>query len=201
MKVYFVLSKIAERAYLGLKSFSLYVNSIDYGENVCALGPLRIRMTRDAKIIIGHNLLAVAGYNSTIDSSKKNVWSVCGSASLIIRDNVGMTSTGIYCNDKIEIGNHVLIGADTLIMDTNFHSMDYKIRGTPKEGYRHKGTIRTAPVVIEDYVFIGTRCIICKGVHIGEGAVIAAGSIVVRDVPAWQVWGGNPAKYIKSLKH
>lgn len=66
MKVYFVLSKIAERAYLGLKSFSLYVNrlklylwGIDYGENVCALGPLRIRMTRDAKIIIGHNLLAV----------------------------------------------------------------------------------------------------------------------------------------------
>ena len=62
MKVYFVLSKIAERAYLGLKSFSLYVNrlklslwGIDYGENVCALGPLRIRMTRDAKIIIGHN--------------------------------------------------------------------------------------------------------------------------------------------------
>ena len=208
MKVYFVLSKIAERAYLGLKSFSLYVNrlklylwGIDYGENVCALGPLRIRMTRDAKIIIGHNLLAVAGYNSTIDSSKKNVWSVCGSASLIIRDNVGMTTTGIYCNDKIEIGNHVLIGAETLIMDTNFHSLDYSIRGTSKEGYQHKGTINTAPVVIGDNVFIGTRCIINKGVNIGEGAIIAAGSVVVADIPAWEVWGGNPAKFIKSLNH
>lgn len=124
-----------------------------------------------------------------------------GGASLIIHDNVGMSSTGIYCLNSVEIGNHVLIGADTIIMDNNFHSLDYSMRGTSKEGYLHKGTINTAPVVIGDNVFIGTRCIINKGINIGEGAIIAAGSVVVSDIPAWEVWGGNPAKVIKSLKY
>lgn len=112
-----------------------------------------------------------------------------------------MSSTGIYCLNRVEIGNHVLIGADTIIMDNNFHSLDYSIRGTSKEGYHHKGTINTAPVIISDNVFIGTRCIINKGVCIGEGAIVAAGSVVVKDIPAWEVWGGNPAKFIKSLNH
>lgn len=175
--------------------------NVRYGLNCRIIGPLRLRMTHDAKIIVGHHLTAIAGYNSTIVSSKKNVWSVVGGANLVIHDYVGMTSTSIYCNNKIEIGNHVLIGAETLIMDTNFHSLDYSIRGTSKEGYQHKGTINTAPVVIGDNVFIGTRCIINKGVNIGEGAIIAAGSVVVMDIPAWEVWGGNPAKFIKSLNH
>lgn len=172
---------------------------VRYGLNCRIIGPLRLRMTHDAKIIVGHHLTAIAGYKSTIVSSKKNVWSVEG-GNLVIHDYVGMTSTSIYCNNKIEIGNHVLIGAETLIMDTNFHSLDYSIRGTSKEGYQYKGTINTAPVVIGDNVFIGTRCIINKGVNIGEGAIIAAGSVVVTDIPAWEVWGGNPAKFIKRIK-
>lgn len=50
-------------------------------------------------------------------------------------------------------------------------------------------------------MFIGTRCIINKGISIGKGAIIVAGSVVVKDVPAWDVWGGNPAKFIKSLSY
>ena len=57
----------------------------------------------------------------------------------------------------------------------------------------------TAPVRIENDAFIGTRCIICKGVTIGEKSIIAAGSVVVKDVPAGEMWGGNPAKYIKKI--
>lgn len=121
-------------------------------------------------------------------------------ANLIIHDNVGMSSTGIYCLNRVDIGNHVLIGADTIIMDNNFHSLDYSIRGTSKEGYQYKENINTATVVIGDNVFIGTRCIINKGVNIGEGAIIAAGSVVVTDIPAWEVCGGNPAKFIKRIK-
>ena len=102
-----------------------------------------------------------------------------GGASLIIHDNVGMSSTGIYCLNSVEIGNHVLIGADTIIMDNNFHSMDYSIRGTSKEGYHHKVTINTAPVIISDNVFFGTRCIINKGVCIGEGAIGSLINLVI----------------------
>lgn len=112
-----------------------------------------------------------------------------------------MTSTSIYCQNRIEIGSHVMIGADTIIMDTNFHSLDYSIRGTRREGYQYAGTINTAPVKIGKHVFIGTRSIINKGVTIGDGAIIAAGSVVVKDIPAWEVWGGNPAKFIKQINH
>ena len=203
----FYIRKIFEHLYLLFFSYiSIYYMrlklsfwNVRYGLSCRIIGPLRLRMTHDAKIIVGHHLTAIAGYKSTIVSSKKNVWSVEG-GNLVIHDYVGMTSTSIYCNNKIEIGNHVLIGAETLIMDTNFHSLDYSIRGTSKEGYQYKGTINTAPVVIGDNVFIGTRCIINKGVNIGEGAIIAAGSVVVTDIPAWEVWGGNPAKFIKRIK-
>lgn len=52
--------------------------NVRYGLNCRIIGPLRLRMTHDAKIIVGHHLTAIAGYNSTIVSSKKNVWSVVG---------------------------------------------------------------------------------------------------------------------------
>lgn len=175
--------------------------NVNYGKNMKVVGRLRLRMTQDASILIGDNFLAFSGFNSTIDSGHKNVLSAIGGAKIIIHDNVGITSTSIYCQKRVEIGNHVLIGADTIIMDTNFHSMDYAIRGTGKEGPKYADTVRTSPVIIGDNVFIGTRCVINKGVSIGEGAVIAAGSIVCKNVPAWEVWGGNPAQFIKKINH
>ena len=55
--------------------------NVRYGLNCRIIGPLRLRMTHDAKIIVGHHLTAIAGYKSTIVSSKKNVWSVEGGQS------------------------------------------------------------------------------------------------------------------------
>jgi acetyltransferase-like isoleucine patch superfamily enzyme len=55
------------------------------------------------------------------------------------------------------------------------------------------------PIIIEDDVFIGTNCIIGKGITIGARSVIAAGSVVVKNVPADEIWGGNPAKFIKKI--
>ena len=205
----FLLRKIVEHIILTVfnsssiiyKRVKLSFWNVKYGKKMRIIGPLRIRKTYNSSIVIGQNFLAISGFNSAIDTGHKNVLSVTGGAKLVIHDYVGMTSTSIYCQNHVEIGSHVLIGADTIIMDTNFHSMDYQIRGTSKEGYQHKGTINTAPVIIGDNVFIGTRCIINKGVNIGEGSIVAAGSVVVKDIPAWEVWGGNPAKFIKSLNH
>jgi len=58
-----------------------------------------------------------------------------------------------------------------------------------------------APIHISDKVWIGFNVIILKGVNIGEGAIIAAGSVVTKDVPAWTLVGGNPARVIKQLEH
>lgn len=65
-----------------------------------------------------------------------------------------------------------------------------------------KGRIfRFAKVTIEEDVFIGCNTIICNSVTIGKGAMVAAGSIVTKDIPPYQVWGGNPARYIKDRAH
>lgn len=121
---------------------------------------------------------------------------VCKNAILSIGSNSGITSTAIYCAEKIEIGNYVNIGAGCLVMDTNFHSTNWMIRMDRK---RDIINAKTAPVKIDDFVFIGARSIICKGVHIGEKSLVAAGSVVVKDIPAGELWGGNPAKFIKKI--
>lgn len=113
--------------------------------------------------------------------------------------------TGIWSGENIYIGNNVLISHNVNITDTNAHEIDCVERiesyinmikyGHPSD----KGSIMTAPVVIEDYVWINFNSIILKGVTIGKGAIIAAGSVVMKDVAQFTLVGGNPARFIKHL--
>ncbi len=89
----------------------------------------------------------------------------------------------IRCHKSITIGDDCAISHDLTIMDSNAHSLN--------------GDKKTLPVVIKNHVWIGTRVTILSGVTVGEGAVIAAGSVVTKDVPPNTVVGGNPAKVIK----
>lgn len=95
-------------------------------------------------------------------------------------------NTSILAETSVTIGNYVLIGWDVTITDTDEH--DWPGLGR-----------RTAPIVIGDRSWIGARSIILKGVTIGEGAVVAAGSIVTRDVPVYTLVAGSPAKPIRDL--
>lgn len=63
-----------------------------------------------------------------------------------------------------------------------------------------ESSINVKPIIISENVFIGARCIILKGVSIGAGAIIGAGSVVTKSVPPYSVWAGNPARLIKYLK-
>jgi len=86
--------------------------------------------------------------------------------------------------EKILIGDHVDIASEVMIYNSqhNIHSEDF-------------GAI-SAPVTIEDYVFLGPRAIILPGIKIGKGAVVAAGAVVTKDVPDFKIVGGVPAKEI-----
>lgn len=68
----------------------------------------------------------------------------------------------------------------------------------PNSKGRH---FRLGKVHIEEDAFIGVNTIICNSVTMGKGAVIGAGSVVTKDIPAYQVWAGNPACYIKDRAH
>jgi len=115
-------------------------------------------------------------------------------AFLKIGSNVGITASTIVCKESVVVGDNVLIGGGCFIFDTNFHPIQSKERINPLTSNNGE----KKPVIIGDNVFLGSSCIICKGVTIGENAVIAAGSVVVKDIPANEVWGGNPARFIKT---
>jgi acetyltransferase-like isoleucine patch superfamily enzyme len=117
-------------------------------------------------------------------------------ADLTIGDFSGINNVTILCHNKIHIGNHVNIGNGTYIYDSNFHSLDWNVR---KDRIKDIANAKSVPIHIGDYVFIGARCIIGKGITIGEKSIIAAGSVVTRNVPAGEIWGGNPAKFIKKI--
>lgn len=91
----------------------------------------------------------------------------------------------IRCKDNIKVGNNVAISHDVTIMDSDAHQVEY-------EGYKS-----TKPIIIEDNVWIGSRALILKGVTIGKGAIVAAGSVVTKDVPPNSMVVGVPAKVIK----
>lgn len=92
--------------------------------------------------------------------------------------------TEIMCKERVTIGEHCAISWDVVIADTDYHEL--------------AGSKSTAPVTIGDRVWIGARAVILKGVTVGGGAVIAAGSIVTKDVPAGALVAGNPARVIRS---
>ena len=89
-----------------------------------------------------------------------------------------------------------MIGGGTTIVDSDFHSMNPNDWHTPNDELN----MLSKDVVIGDNVFIGMNVIILKGVHIGNNVIIAAGSVVSQNIPDNQVWGGNPATFIKVRK-
>lgn len=94
----------------------------------------------------------------------------------------------IGCNLQIDVGDRVRIGPFVMIVDSQFHDLYDRKRAPPPE-----------PVFVESDVWIGTRSSVLHGVRIGRGAVIGAHSLVNKDVPAFTIWGGVPAKKLGEL--
>lgn len=129
-----------------------------------------------------------AGTRSKIDVGPNGI--------LEIGKQSGISNTTISCAKRVFIGDYVNIGDGCMIMDSDYHSTNWEER---KDRTLDKQNAKSADVVIGDYVFIGARSLICKGVTIGERSIIAAGSVVVKDIPADCIAGGNPAKVIKLI--
>ncbi len=89
----------------------------------------------------------------------------------------------IRCFDSITIGENVAIAKEVIIRDSDLHKIS--------------NSVMTAPITIGNHVWIGTRAMILKGVTIGDGAVVAAGAVVTKDVPPNSVVAGIPAKVVK----
>ena len=106
-------------------------------------------------------------------------------SNVFINANLMILGSGV-----VTIGDNALIGPDARFYTVN-HAFDVEIR--------RQGWERAFPITLEADVWLGGSVVICPGVTIGRGSVVAAGSVVTKDVPPMSVVGGNPARVIRTL--
>lgn len=177
---------------------NLKILGIKYGKHCVIHGHIGIHLSPTAKITIGdYFYMSSGGHRNPLCANNEGHIFVEDNAVIRIGNHVGMSSTVLWCAKNFIIGNHVNIGANVKIMDTDAHSIDYLIRRNIKKDIKEK---HSSTVVIEDDVLIGVNSIILKGVTIGARSVIGAGSIVTKSIPPDCIAAGNPAKVIKYLK-
>lgn len=140
---------------------------------------LWLRSWRKSNPVLPHSPVVLATRSST--------------AKISVGDDVGLTGTVLVATDQILLGDRVLIGSNTIIVDTDFHARDPMARcSTIDSG-------SSLPVEIGDDVFVGMNCLILKGVRIGKGSVVGAGSVVAREIPPGVIAAGNPARVVGQI--
>ncbi|MEN7551137.1 DapH/DapD/GlmU-related protein [Rapidithrix thailandica] len=178
-----------------IKGYLINFCGITIGKHARFYGMPILLARNNGKIIIGDNFKANSNsIANPVGISHPLIITATGDiAKVYIGNNVGISGASITCKTKITIGDNVLIGGGVAIWDTDFHPVDAEQRiQEPNAG-------KTAPISIEDNVFIGARAIILKGVSIGVNSVIAAGTIVNKSIPPNCIAYGNPM-LIKNLK-
>lgn len=168
---------------------------IPWGKNWRFYGIPLIQKHRKSQMIFGSDLQLRSSFTSNpISPNHPVILCTWREGSILnIGSNFAMTGGVICAANSITIGDNIVVGGNTTITDNDFHPMSLEYRKEkPQDG-------ESEPIMIENDVFIGMDCIILKGVTIGKGSVIGAGSVVTKDVPAFSVVAGNPAKLIKQI--
>jgi acetyltransferase-like isoleucine patch superfamily enzyme len=171
----------------------LFVWGVETGKDLrLGSAPLIVKNGK-ARIIIGHDVTinnrleenpAGATHRTVLAAAKEG-------AEINIGNGVGMSGTILFAWKRITIGDYCQIGVGAKIYDTDFHPLCMEERIYAGDGYS-----AAAPVTLGKGVWIGADSKVLKGVNIGDGAVVASGSVVTKDVPAYAIVGGVPAKVI-----
>jgi len=179
--------------YMGKREFNTQLKKSSFksfGKN--SLLGLNSTIIKPQFISIGNNSSICNGVELSCSETQTTIGKL---PELVIGDNVSIGEyTHITCANKLIIGNGVLTGKKVLITD-NAHGTSKK--ETLDLAPILREVVSNGPVIIEDNVWIGEKASIMPGVHIGKGAIIGANAVVTKDVPAYAVVGGNPAKIIK----
>ncbi len=156
-------------------------------------GVARFHRVGRSRIVIGEGcVFRSVPWSNPVGVDRACMVSAMGSGARVeIGARSGFTGAVICAADEIVIGDRVLCGSNVTIVDADWHGLD--------PAARRGGVGVTAPVRIEDDVFIGLGAIVLKGVTIGRGSVIGAGSVVTRSIPPRSVAAGNPARVVRTL--
>lgn len=163
--------QLADKSSINLNGTMLLSDNNIKGSNIQS----NLRMDKNSKLIVKNHFSIYYGADIILFKNSR----------LVLGSGFFNSNIKIRCHEKIEIGENVAISHDVTIMDSDAHEGLW-------EGYK-----KTEPIKIDNHVWIGTRVTILKGVTVGENAVIGAGSVVTKDVPANTLVAGVPAKVIK----
>jgi acetyltransferase-like isoleucine patch superfamily enzyme len=149
----------------------------------------RVRLVGRAKVVNEGRMTFADRVRLDSSVAKLELVSLAG-GNLEIGRNVFINyGTSLVSGAHVKIGDDCLIGTHVMVMDCDFHRVGDKSWDTSGK-----------PIVLETGVWLGNRSIVLKGVTVGEGAVVAAGSVVTRDVPPHAVVAGNPARVVRQLQ-
>jgi acetyltransferase-like isoleucine patch superfamily enzyme len=177
--------------------FRFKFNNVKTGKGMKAFGIPYVDVWVGSSFIIGDNFLMNSGKHfNAIGRQQSCCFVVQRNGVLRIGNNVGISDVAIVCYKSITIGDNVTIGGNVVIYDTDFHSLNKDHR---KDMAVDIQNTKCAPVIIEREAFIGAHSTILKGVTIGEGAIVGAGSVVTKSIPKNEIWAGNPARFIKNV--
>ena len=179
-------STLKAKIWLGLKGVKM-------GKEVVFIGSPYVRRSPLSTIIIGDKCRFRSDSTSNLVGVNRRCLLNTHKEGAVIKIGTrsGFSGVVISAMERIEIGDNLLCGANVLITDFDFHFVDPSKRQIPGS--------KSAPVIIEDNVWLGINTVVLKGVRIGENSVIAANSLVIKDIPPNVIAGGNPCKVIKEL--
>jgi acetyltransferase-like isoleucine patch superfamily enzyme len=220
---------LIEASYRAIKTRPFYLPKYSWEAFLFTLNYMRWKIIPSSGVKVGSNLrtLSIGCFKAEKPNAHIEVGddflayygveiSAWGSGSIMIGNHCTFTTGAkIDCRESVKIGNHVLFGGR--ISDFEGHptnpeeraaEIDYshnnlwpsfsRIRTNPLKPFVHN--FNSKPIVIEDKVWIALNTLILKGVTIGYGSIVAAGSVVTKDVPPYSMVAGNPAKVVKNLK-
>jgi acetyltransferase-like isoleucine patch superfamily enzyme len=170
------------------------MHGIPWGRRWRIFGMPHIELHRGSRLEFGDGLELRSWASSNPLMPHHPVVFATRSAGAVIRvgTDCGLTGATVIAASRIEMGNRVLVGANASIIDTDFHPLDLEARR------ENVNAGATAPIYIEDDVFIGMNAIVLKGVRLGAGCTVGAGSVVTKDVAAGSIVAGNPAKIVRT---
>lgn len=190
--------KIREFFFFYFNRLIFYLSGIHYGKKLRITNHLYLNIDKRSQISIGNNFTFTSGeaFNPLCRNIRGAIYAI-KNAQIIIGNNVGISSACLWIHSSLKIGDNVKIGGDCIIMDTDAHSLNYKERRIFQDDFKNS---KSSPIIIEDDVLIGARCIILKGVKIGKQSIIGSGSIVTKDIPPCCIAAGNPCKVIRYIE-
>lgn len=204
-KIHKLIHYYCQAFYVRYNRFKFRYHQIQFGQNMQVYNRIYLKIHPGSTVTIGDDFVFTSGdaHNPLSRNLCGCIYTAFPHSTISIGNETGISSACLWANTKISIGNRVSIGADCMLLDTDAHNLDYKIRNS---GMRDENgvsidrqTAATAPIVIEDDVLIGTRCIVLKGVTIGARSVIGSGSVVIHSIPSDCIAAGNPCKVIRKL--